>query len=778
MLAVTEREFNLQVMETKAQWNSGLRRRLDPSADGLSLFANPAFDSWLVTENWRTGAGDIVVDECGQVYWTALEVGPHDERVWKLLRRNPLTKLIETLLTFAGCGSIEPRKLWLSTDYLWIFDQRHAGEREEIANRAGRMLALSRQTFQILHEVKIEDLIDLDFDGRGSFYALVNEKGVKQLCRYSIPPAPPDHHECVKRERWKSPIDNQWGPEGKKECFKLKKWRDPVALAVGPNGLVYLLDAILGRIVRFNPQTLEETLLGAPQEVLLRSIDPSVMEIDGRGVIFLASNYLPSASAEPPAPARKEKAAALHMFDEDGSYLGQVELPSSIKTIDGIGFDRKSGIYLATDQGLVRFSLATNPVGLDGVFYSPTLDNGNLESLWHRVALTGRIPSKSSVEVYYYVSDSQNLDSNLKDAYDRALASRGSTEEKVEQIETLLSRKWIGPQIFTGNDFETPTGVKSQKTNSNEPVFPDLLLDPNKGRYFWLKLRLITFDHRTRPSVSSARIFYPRLSYLRYLPPVYREEAVSAAFLERFLSMFETIFEGLDHQIDQLFRYFDPRLTPKEFLPWLASWVNLALDEDVPEERVRRFIERSPRLFNRKGTAEALVEFLEIYTGHPVFLTEHSRGLQPIVLGDKELKLGKEITLLSSGTKGMRVGDTTVVGYAAVRDRVGDPDEPFLSLARRFTVVIDMNPAEFQKREATLKRIVNEQKPAHTSCTLRAIAAQAGIGSAVLGVSGTITDAQPYRVGVSPLGAGSAVTKAPRDRRLEVGDRIGNLKRL
>ena len=775
---MTEREFNLQVMETKAQWESGLRSRLSLDADGLSLFAHPAFDSWLVTENWQGGAGDIVVDECGQVYWTVLELGPRGQRVWKLLRRNPLTGLIETLLSFAGCGSIEPRKLWLSTDYLWIFDQRHVAEDEEIANGAGRMLALSRQTFQILHEVKIEGLIDLDFDRRASFYALVNEKGLKQLCRHSIPPPPTDHRECIKRERWKSPVDNQWGPEGKKECFTLKKWKDPVALAVGQNGLVYLLDSDLGRIMRFNPQTLEETLLGAPQEELLRSIDPSVMEIDGRGVIFLASNFLPSAPAEPPTPAREEKAAELHMFDEDGSYLGQAELPSSIKTIDGIGFDRKGGIYLATDQGLVRFSLATNPVGLDGVFYSPTLDNGNLESHWHRVALKGLIPSKSSVEVYYYASDSRNLDANLKVAYDRALASGGSTEEKVEQIESLLSRKWIGPQIFTGTDFEKPALAKSQKTNSNEPVFPDLLLDPNKGRYLWLKLRLITFDHRTRPSVSSARIFYPRLSYLRYLPPVYREETVSAAFLERFLSLFETIFEGLDQQIDQLFRYFDPRLTPKKFLPWLASWVNLALDEEVPEEQVRRFIQRSPSLYNRKGTPEALVEFLEIYTGRPVFLTEHSRNLQPIVLGDKELKLGKRITLLSSGPKGMRVGDTTVVGYAAVRDRVGDPDEPFLSLARRFTVAIDMDPAEFQKREATLKRIVDEQKPAHTSCTLRSIAAQGSVGNAILGVSGTITDARPFRVGVTPLGAGSAVTKEPRSTRLEVGDRIGSLKRL
>src|SRR4030095_17018787 len=130
------------------------------------------------------------------------------------------------------------------------------------------------------------------------------------------------------------------------------------------------------------------------------------------------------------------------------------------------------------------------------------------------------------------------------------------------------------------------------------------------------------------------------------------------------LSLFETIFEGLDQEIDQLFRYFDPQLTQKGFLPWLASWVNLSLDDDVSEDRVRRFIQRSPHLYNRKGTPEALIEFLEIYTGRPVFLTEHSHGLKPLVLGGSDLQLGMGTVLLGTGPKGMRIGDTTIIGQA------------------------------------------------------------------------------------------------------------------
>jgi hypothetical protein len=179
-------------------------------------------------------------------------------------------------------------------------------------------------------------------------------------------------------------------------------------------------------------------------------------------------------------------------------------------------------------------------------------------------------------------------------------------------------------------------------------------------------------------------------------------------------------------------------------------------------------------LYSRKGTAEALIEFLELYTGKTVSLTEHSRGLKPLVVGGPDFKLGSGIVLLGTGPKGMRVGDTTVVGHAAIRDRVSDPDEPFLSLARRFSIVIDMDRAEFQKREATLRRIVTEQKPAHTTCNIRITAGQSTIGNAVLGVSATVTQARPYRVGIIPLGSGSALAKDPHVLRLERGAWIGS----
>ena len=770
-MTVAERDFKMQVMETFAQWNSGLRSRLALDGDGLSLFANPAFDSFLVTKDLKRGAGDIVVDECGQIYWTEFEPTQEtgESGTWILSRFNPSTREVELVLRFAGCRRIEPRELWLSPDYLWVFDHPVPEANDVAGPREGRVLAMSRENYQIVYELVISKVFDVDLDHkRGFLYALVEgDDGEKQICSYSIPPFPERPKECSPRKVGKQRISSR--RPGTEECFVLEL-KEPVALAVGRNGFLYVLDIGLGRFIRIDPSTKERTQLGGPQEVLLKSFratsgkpeddalgHPAFMQIDERGVIFLGSSGI----------------AKLHMFDEDGSYLGEAELPASINSISGIGFDQTSGVYLATDQGFARFSLAKSPVGQEGVFYSKTLDNGNPESFWHRVALSGRIPSKSSVQVCYFTSDN----SSLKAAYDGVLREPGSVEEKKIKLEKLLGKSWIGRETFTGSDAPENELTGSLLPGAEAIAEPDLLLNPNKGRFLWLKLTLITFDRDTRPSIQSARIYYPRLSYLRYLPPAYREDLVSAAFLERFLSLFETVFEGLDQKIDQLFHYFDSSLAPKEFLLWLGSWINLLLDDDIQEEQVRQFIRRAPSLYGRKGTPEALVEFLEIYTGRPVSLTEYLRGLNPLVLGGPDFKVGQGTFLLGAGPSGMRLGDTTIVGHAALRDRVSDPDEPFLSLARRFTVVIDMDPAEFKKREATLRRIVAEQKPAHTSCTIRLAAGQNEVGVGVLG-GVKVTDTRPYRVGVTPLGSASSVARNARVLRLERGAWVGSSKRL
>ena len=149
-----------------------------------------------------------------------------------------------------------------------------------------------------------------------------------------------------------------------------------------------------------------------------------------------------------------------------------------------------------------------------------------------------------------------------------------------------------------------------------------------------------------------------------------------------------------------------------------------------------------------------------------------------MVVGEKDSTLGSGIVLLGSGPRGITVGDTSVVGYSAVRDRKSDPDEPFLPLAHRFAISIDMDREELERRKPTLQRIVAEQAPAHTSCTIRSTTDQRTVGKAILGISASINVSQPYRVGLTQLGVGSAIAKGPRVMRLERGAWLGSSGRV
>ncbi len=703
-----EREFQVQVIATEAQWRSGLAQGLDLGPNGISLFATAAFDSLYSPGVTSANLGDIVTDECGQTYWTERDSSEKGEGRWALMRHDPLSNRTERVLWLNPCGPFDPRKLWLTWEYLFILDR--ASE---------RVLAFSRENFQPLFEIPgVASPVDIDFDGKSAFYVL-DGPGDWRICRYPLPPG-----------------------EGR-DCFSLDQWKKPVALAIAPNGQIYILDAALGRFIRYSPHDKKEEILGTQPDPRLQGVKPAAMDIDPRGVIFVATT--------PPAH--------LHQFAPDGSFLAEAVLPDGVDTISGIGFDGGANVYLATNEGVLKFSLSVAEVGQSGVYYTRTLDNGNPEGLWHRLALEAALPPKTAVEVQFVASS----DAALKKDIDRIFASPDPVQEKVTKIENLLGPLWNNPaEEFAG---------------AVDSANPDMLFLRNKGRYLWVKLKLVTSDRRNRPAVNSARIYYPRLSYLRYLPPAYRDDPVSAAFLERFLSLFETLFRGLEGEVDTIFRYFDPLTAPPGFLPWLGSWVHLAIDEGLPAERVRKLIQRAPVLYERKGTPAGLMEFLEIYTGMPVSLTEYGQGLAPLVLG-AEIALGAKVLIASSPVRAFHVGDSSIVGFTPLRARDGNPAEPFETFVQRFEILLDMDAGAYRQSAATLARILDEQKPAHTSATIRNAADSTFIGAARLGVNAVVRGAQPYRVGYTRLGEGGAFGKKLSGPQLDRGDWVGSDLRL
>jgi phage tail-like protein len=130
-------------------------------------------------------------------------------------------------------------------------------------------------------------------------------------------------------------------------------------------------------------------------------------------------------------------------------------------------------------------------------------------------------------------------------------------------------------------------------------------------------------------------------TYLVHLPALFQQEG---AFVGQFLLAFERILSGLrpsdpddpfpaqpglEEILDRIHTYFAPgpgradaQRAPKEFLPWLASWVALSLRDDWEEEAKRRFISRMVSLYQYRGTLRGLKELLETYTGEGATIYE------------------------------------------------------------------------------------------------------------------------------------------------------------
>ena len=134
----------------------------------------------------------------------------------------------------------------------------------------------------------------------------------------------------------------------------------------------------------------------------------------------------------------------------------------------------------------------------------------------------------------------------------------------------------------------------------------ELLFQRAQGR--WLQLRLgFEGNELATPRVVALRAWKPRFSYAqRYLPAVYREDATSADFLDRFLANFEGQFTALEDRIAAASALFDVRSAPAETLDWLAGWLGLVLDPSLDENRRRQLIRNAMPLYQYRGTTAAV----------------------------------------------------------------------------------------------------------------------------------------------------------------------------
>jgi phage tail-like protein len=200
----------------------------------------------------------------------------------------------------------------------------------------------------------------------------------------------------------------------------------------------------------------------------------------------------------------------------------------------------------------------------------------------------------------------------------------------------------------------------------------------------------------------------PQSRLLRHLPAVYQEPEEApritahqkgpkyeAPFLQHYLLPYERLLlggyrkedrPGLEQVIELLYTYIHPRDTPREFLPWLAQWVALAVRADIPEECTRNLIANLIPLYRIRGTKKYLEKILALVLQVPATIVDDFPPLQV--------------------ARHSRVGHDTFIG--------GGPTNYF-RVTLRFR---SASGREVERQRRLAEYVIELSKPAHTQYSL------------------------------------------------------------
>lgn len=481
---------------------------------------------------------------------------------------------------------------------------------------------------------------------------------------------------------------------------------EPVDVAVAPGGRVYVADRASGRagggqVAMYGPRF---DALGrfAPTLGPTGPFRPVAVMVDADGTILVADAAYPRllrfdpdggplADVEPAAAARPYREGDVRPESPESAYgrrlpcfrAGACPPPASARD----GGRRLAEVHRALRLLRLRPERRFEP---GGTFVSRVLDGGVPGTVWHRIELDADIPDGTAILV------------------DTATA---------EAPDGFASAHWDAP---------ARDGVLVPMAG---PLREHLVQSP-PGRYLriWMTLRS---DGRETPSVRSVRILYPRVSYLDLLPRVYRRDPDGAAFLERFLALFERIFTRIEDRYELFSRELNPDAAPREVIDWLACLVDLAFDPSWPLERRRALVAEAMSLYRQRGTVRGIERYVEIYTGTRPAIVEAflRRPARPAFLGGRGSVLGGSFALAACAP-----GDAPDAALA--RD-----------YAHRFAVAVYLDdPCDADVLLPVVDRIVAANKPAHTVHTLCPVRADARVGvQSTVGVDFVLGGREPPR---------------------------------
>lgn len=375
-------------------------------------------------------------------------------------------------------------------------------------------------------------------------------------------------------------------------------------------------------------------------------------------------------------------------------------------------------------------ALPTKRYEEEAVLLLPVLDGRDPGCVWHRLCIDACIPPETEISIHTRVADVAD------DLQWQPWVAQPTVYQRPDGGEIPYSSLWRETDLA-----ESDTGTW------------ELLFQAARGRYLQLCVTL-RGNKRSTPMVRALRAHYPRFSYLQqYLPTVYQQDPASMQFVEQYLANMEGIFTTIEGIIAQVQVLLDVRTLPADAVDWLASWIGMAFESGWDDYQRRLLIAQAPYFLLRRGTLPGMMQAIMVVVspelGVDIFRDDIDQYCATIRIVER---------FFTRTVASVAAGDPTGTDDSIVLTDSTDPR------AHRFTVLLPTTVDAAKMR--LVKRIVELEKPAHTSFTIKQYWAMFRVGEVRVGIDTVLGQGgrfEVFQVGQTALAEGALGAAFPFD---------------
>jgi phage tail-like protein len=439
--------------------------------------------------------------------------------------------------------------------------------------------------------------------------------------------------------------------------------------------------------------------------------------------------------------------------------------------VAGLCLDRNGTLWVHPGDSLTPLALASQSGfrTLGSLWHPEPIRVVGRKVVWHRLlALLEPLPPNAHLDLFAHVSD---------DCTD-----------------------FPGVDPTAPNPFQNPRWCALPSLANLD--LTDLYIGGAKHKFLWVAA-LFSGDGSATPLLHQLRVEFDWPTFDRYLPAIYQNTGKCGDFLPRLLSLFQSFFGGIEHQIASLPELFDPFAAPQAFLPWLAGCLGLDLDESWSASKQRQMIDKIFEYYGKRGTPAGLREALRLFAGVSAVIDEpilHAAwwalpGTPESCCADCASEAASHGESWED-TGNSILGWTTmlppaqpqgaVVGTSADLDQshlIADTDfgaPLFTDVAYQFRVEVYRSQVMSATALSKIRAVLDSEKPAHTLYKLCIIEplfrvgfqSRLGIDTVVGGPPRSLALGSGQALGVNTALAGAAVNRLGDETRLGISMRL------